>query len=1300
MMHNYNGRVVFVPIQGVNDANDALRQCMMYDQQGYNSNQFNVQPGQQQGSIPSGIPGNQQGTGPFGMPGQQQRFDPFEMPGNQQGSVPSGIPGQQQRFDPFGMHGQQQGSVPSGIPRQQQGSVPSGMPGQQQGPGLFGMPGQQQRFDPFGMHGNQQGSVPSGMPGQQQRFDPFGMHGQQQGSIPSGIPGNQQGPGPFRMPGQQNRYYNRQTNINPACRNTTEINKSNIKLFLETAKNSGVLIIPENISKIYPSRLVDANYIVEVIFETSNFDIIQPLNGVGIFRNCDNIQRIHVENIESCQKIFSCMDEYLRKKVIEQKMNFYKNGNKIELREIDPELDYDTATEINEYNDSLFLKTVEGGVLTIPKNIGKINDACLEHAKNIHEVRFDTNDLEIMNKSMFFGCDNIKKICVMNLELCRKIFNNLCLDLKAEVAGQRLNFYENGKKVELRDINSELDCNTATEVNFYNTYLFLKTVDDNGVLTIPKNINKISSFSIRGDHINEINFKTNDFDMVEVEDFENLGLFGTCDNLKKIRTNNIELCRKIFNCMMRWMSKEQVIRQEINFYVNGRKVELRELDPNLDYNTVKEINSGNVILFLKSTKGREHMLLTVPKNIEKIDVSCLISYADCINEIKFENSKFEILYYILSECTNVEKIHANDIEFCKEIFNRIRFGGRLPTRGFDIDIKFFDLYVNGRKVEVEEVDPELNFNTATTINTLNAKLFIETVEKGVLTIPKNIKAIEADAFSNLNNIKEVKIETSNFTIVTKNYIDCFKGCNNLRKIYANDTESCRKIIHHMDLPLRETLLLENKLHCYVNGKEVGIEEIDPNLNCKTATEVSFTNARFFSKTAKNGVLTIPEKVNKINCNFFGCIDNSIHEVRIEASDFEMTGDSPGSCSFGRNIERIYTKNIESCREIFYYLYQEVKERFILNNELHFYIDGEKITPGDIDPNLVYETATEINSVNKCLFFREAWDSGILIIPANIKKIHDSCLANLYRIKEVKFENDDFEAIENIYRGPRENKFIFFKYCSEVEKIHVKNTELCRKIFRNIESKLLKSELERGRANFYVDGKEVEMVEVYEEINEDNESMFLKKAEKNNGVLIIPENIQKIYYDTFKGAKDIKAIKFEGSVPEIGYKVLSNFSNLESIYTKDIEICRYLCENYREIDNLVVKGKLHFYVDDKEVETIYLFKNIEDYNKSWFLKKAKENDGVLIIPENIEKIDDFVFTNKKGIRTIKFEGRTSEGIGHNIFYGSLNIKEIYTKDIETCIKLYRNDEMIEKLALENKLHFYVNDEEFDISKLNH
>ena len=124
----------------------------------------------------------------------------------------------------------------------------------------------------------------------------------------------------------------------------------------------------------------------------------------------------------------------------------------------------------------------------------------------------------------------------------------------------------------------------------------------------------------------------------------------------------------------------------------------------------------------------------------------------------------------------------------------------------------------------------------------------------------------------------------------------------------------------------------------------------------------------------------------------------------------------------------------------------------------------------------------------------------------------------------------------------------------------------------------------------------------------------------------------------------------------------------------------------------MKGKLHFYVDDKEVETIYLFKSIEEYNKSWFLKKAEENNGVLIIPENIEKINNFVFANRNSIRTIKFEGRTSEGIGHNVFYGSSNIKDIYTKDTETCVKLYRNDEMVKRLALENKLHFYVNDEE--------
>ncbi len=97
----------------------------------------------------------------------------------------------------------------------------------------------------------------------------------------------------------------------------------------EKAKgNGGVLIIPENIKEIRDDCFQDKEYIKEVRIETSEVKI-----GNDIFKGSPSIKAIYTKDIKICNDICK-KSEYVYKRALENKLDFYVDGEKIEEDQI------------------------------------------------------------------------------------------------------------------------------------------------------------------------------------------------------------------------------------------------------------------------------------------------------------------------------------------------------------------------------------------------------------------------------------------------------------------------------------------------------------------------------------------------------------------------------------------------------------------------------------------------------------------------------------------------------------------------------------------------------------------------------------------------------------------------------------------------------------------------------------------------------------------------------------------------------------------------------------------------------
>ena len=883
--------------------------------------------------------------------------------------------------------------------------------------------------------------------------------------------------------------------------------------------------------------------------------------------------------------------------------------------------------------------------------------------------------------------------------------------------------------------------------------LFLK----DGILIIPERIEKICSNSL----MKEKDIKAIKFESKKIE-IEN-GALASSSNIERIYAETMDICTKIYQSSE---FHDRILKGQTHLFLGEKELTLKDLDPelaaHLNFDTATTIDSKNEQVFLDKVEGG---VLVIPENIKVVNTSCFSSKRCDIKTviIKSDTLKLENEFasggqpfggYGGAYSNNVEKICAKTMDICMKIYQCLEFHNKI-LKGET------HLFLEEKELTLKDLDPELaahlNFDTATTIDSRNEQVFLDRVEGGVLVIPENIKVINTSCFSSKRcDIKTViiKSDTLKLEYGFANGQQPFGGYEGLNEIYAKNIGVLKELLDD-NWTLRDILMYEKRLHLFVDGKEITWQELklkddQPQIDYKAqyglrvrtiiepqdefikSETISLDTEQLYLKDMENGVLTIPENISSI---FKGCFtDNQeIKKVIIKSKKLGIFGYTDGSKSLSarwaadgpkrdykvfancNNLTEICMEDYSVCKEILDKCFT-LKRRFV-KGDLHLYVGGEEAKVEQIDPELMKiidpKTAEIIDDDNEYMYLNE----GTLTIPENITMIRNRSLifSNNEEIKKVIINSNRLEI-----------SWLMFFNCNNLEEIHIRNFDVWKEVYEHCEKSQLVGKIASGKLSLFIGNTRISLQQLVPKmigidprtitkIDPENEWIYL--CNMKDGILTIPENVRSIAQNAFSTNYEIKQIMIESDEPEFEFGGFCGCERIEKIYTKSISVCKAVYKKIRDNTFLFrkfMKGELHLFNEGKEVTLSKIDSEmvkkvnfdtateIDIYNEFIFLDKMK--NGVLVIPENIKKINsDICFSNNASIKKVVIESSELEvnfSQTKEIFNSCDRLKEIHVKSISVIKALItKNHLLIDELNFGWKLHLFVGEQEIPLEALN-
>jgi len=192
-------------------------------------------------------------------------------------------------------------------------------------------------------------------------------------------------------------------------------------------------------------------------------------------------------------------------------------------------------------------------------------------------------------------------------------------------------------------------------------------------------------------------------------------------------------------------------------------------------------------------------------------------------------------------------------------------------------------------------------------------------------------------------------------------------------------------------------------------------------------------------------------------------------------------------------------------------------------------------------------------------------------------------------------------------------------------------------------------------------------------------------------ITLPKSLKSLGNYTFKNCSSLEYVDIPNSVESIGAETFKNCSNLKSIVLpkslKTIE--RWVFDGCFSLDNISVPN-------DIEILNIDAFKNCKWFtdSKDKFLTGGSNiliayngTDEKLVIPENITKLRDGVFSGNTSIKEVVIHGGI-EIIGYETFY---NVPNLTNVTIEEGTKLigyaaFQDSKALNKLILPSTIEY--------------
>lgn len=754
--------------------------------------------------------------------------------------------------------------------------------------------------------------------------------------------------------------------------------------------------------------------------------------------------------------------------------------------------------------------------------------------------------------------------------------------------------------------------------------------------------------------------------------------FSNCSSITKvISTNNYSINKYVFKNVTSITSAEILIGD--NYMSNGNKF-FELFEENIDDFNKNYAHITHLHVYVSGSIGPSFFEgLT---NIQEIDVEGEIAI--------LESSAFKNLTNLTSLNMNYtgEEILESTFEGCSSLENLPEFNNVtiIKEKAFKDMKALKEVYFN-HSIKVLEKEA---FYNCENLKEINSKLLIDVIKENTFSGCKNLTRvdlthiydIENGAFDNCSSLNNLEIG-----YILSPLGEIFKDSDIKYIKYLGN-----RIDHFFmaDLPHLEVVECDNliAIGMYAFSNSHNLKEIPSLENCIYIGDNAFEYTSLLE-------INIPESVNNIGDHIFeGC--NKLEKVTLplknkEFKDYFSFDDFEGS---------IFV-NISGRKNQNYFLPESLKE--VVITSLTPYIgefsnlnvklvieDNIKILP----PYLFYKSIGDIEfSLEKV----ECIDEYALY-DTNMRDIE---VPNIISISVNAF---NFNQIERLVVGGKlkEIDYDIFAYSSLKE---VKILE---------ESPLLKEE-----QDMIINKKENAIIYVRKEIN---------------GDIIIPDEVELIKEGCFKGCSLITSID------------TNNVTLIEKEAFMDMDALKIL--NIRNIDAQVDKNIL---ANSKNIETIYLPKFNENITLDYFLKdvdkdkhlniyinndvlKAGFNGGFfnfnilslensklekletdtfkdmdineLILSENIEEVDDFIFNNTTISKLVPGPLTDSDGVlfykNKLIYAYAKNIKELIIDEniISLALNAFEKVDKIQKVALPHEKRFALNSafKRFEISEL--
>lgn len=624
------------------------------------------------------------------------------------------------------------------------------------------------------------------------------------------------------------------------------------------------------------------------------------------------------------------------------------------------------------------------------------------------------------------------------------------------------------------------------------------------------------------------------------------------------------------------------------------------------------------------------------------------------------------------ECNNLEEIYVSDIEsWLKITFNN--YSANPLTQNYNNAKKIF---VNGVLIKewiipdsVKQINDYAFFNCEniekviipSSVTTIGNNAFSGCTGLKNLTISSSVTTIGSNAFSGCTGLTSLTIPGSVTTIGDGALSDCvnlesieipssittvgsgvFAQCYNLTNIYVKDIISWFRFLE-CDSSLDNDAIKEKKL--YINNELVKDLVIPKEVNVIPPLALSGFSC-IKSVIIEEGVITLgnnafngcinlenivlPKSISSIGSSVFsGCkklkkisipegITNISYKAFAECESLESVSipdsvSSISSCAFQNcvNLKEIHVGSIENWLNISFYD-QPSNPMWASSCEKLFYVDNVLL-----DELLIPEGIEEIPEYA----FRGCANITSVTLPTSLQKICDGAFSEC-RLLAIVNNNSLLEIGFDGQHGG---------VASKAQKIidHSGNV-----IYRNGISEFSYIETQDGfrfakennqyKLVAYLGNKET--ITLPENIDGHSYSIFMMRGVKN---VIIPEGIETIGDNAFRGCTSLESIKIPDSVLHIGEAAFYNCINLKDVAISD---------NVTEIGQLAFAGcsKLTEFVIPAGITKI----NIGTFARCSSLKK-------IVIPDGVISIEDDAFYSCSDMTSIVL-GSNLENIGINVF----------------------------------------------------